>query len=191
MGGRLPLDFATEIMLQVLDGLTYTHGARVDVKLKSGMIDTVNGVVHRDFKPGNIFLSDNSKHPTAKVADFGLAKAFETAGLTGQTRTGELAGTPVFMPRQQIINYRYAKPDVDVWAAAASYYYMLTGAFPKDLSGKDVFAAALSGSAVPIRKRNAAIPRRLAAVIDEALVDKPAIPVKSAAELKRLILGAL
>lgn len=191
MGGKLSVDFATEIMLQVLDGLAYTHGTSVEVRLKNGTVETAAGVVHRDFKPGNIFLNDTSAHPIAKVADFGLAKAFETAGLTDQTRTGELAGTPVFMPRQQIINYRYAKPDVDVWAAAASYYFMLTGVFPKDLSGKDVFAAALSETAVPIRKRNAQIPRKLADVIDEALVDKPLIRIKSAAELKRMIEGAL
>ena len=191
MGGKLPLDFATEIMLQVLDGLTYTHGAKIDVKLENGMVETATGVVHRDFKPGNIFLSDTSAHPIAKVADFGLSKAFEAAGLTGQTRTGELAGTPVFMPRQQVINYRYAKPDVDVWAAAASYYFMLTGAFPRNPKGKDMFAAVLSEPAVPICERNPKIPRKLASIIDTALVDRPEIPIKSAAELKQLIEAVL
>ncbi|MDP4088259.1 MAG: protein kinase [Bacillota bacterium] len=191
MGGRLSVEYATETILQVLDGLIYTHAASVDVKLKDGTVQTANGVVHRDFKPGNVFLTGNPLHPTAKVADFGLAKAFETAGLSGNTRTGELAGTPGFMPRQQILNFRYAKPDVDVWAAAASYYFMLTGVYPKDLSGKDIFAAALANSAVPVRSRNSHIPRRLAAVIDAALIDKPAIQIKTAAELKKMIEAAL
>ena len=190
-GGKLGLDLATHITLQVLDGLHYAHHAPVVVTLKDGKTLTANGIVHRDFKPGNIFLSDNTSRSVAKVADFGLAKAFETAGLSGHTRTGDVAGTVVFMPRQQIINYRYAKPDVDVWAAAASYYYMLTGTFPKEFSGQDAIRAALANPAVPISKRNAGIPKRLADVIDTALTDKPEIGIRSALELKTAIERAL
>ena len=65
-------------------------------------------------------------------------KAFDTAGLSGQSATGSVAGTPVFMPRQQVIDFKYARPEVDVWAAAASLYAMLTGAVPRDLPpGRD------------------------------------------------------
>lgn len=191
-GGKLSVDQATEIILQVLDGLDYTHHAQVESRLEDGSIETVYGVVHRDFKPGNIFLMDDSLHPVAKVADFGLAKAFETAGLTGDTRTGQHAGTPAFMPRQQVLNFRYAKPDVDVWAAAASYYNMLTGQIPKDLMAHDdVWASALLSPARPIRTFEPSIPPRLAEVIDEVLVDKPAIGINTAAELKRRIEDAL
>jgi serine/threonine-protein kinase len=191
-GGKLSVELATNITLQVLDGLIYAHDAVVSVKLPGSKTATANGIVHRDFKPGNIFLTGGGKTLTAKVADFGLAKAFETAGLSGHSRTGQLAGTAVFMPRQQIIEFKYAKSDVDVWATAASFYFMLTGTFSKNFeNGKDAFATALSSDAIPIRKRNAAIPRKLAEVIDQALIEKPAIGVKSAAELKKMIEGAL
>ena len=191
-GGKLSLDKATDIILQVLDGLIYAHKTTVSVKLKGGDVVTANGIVHRDFKPGNIFMTGVGKNFTAKIADFGLAKAFETSGLSGHTRTGQVAGTPIFMPRQQIINYKESKPAVDVWAAAASYYYMLTGKPPKDFaSGRDAFAVALANTAVPIRKRNSAISKKLAAVIDQALIEKPDIGVKSAAELKKMIEGAI
>jgi serine/threonine protein kinase len=63
----------------------------------------------------------------AKVGDYGLAKAFDAAGLSGQTRTGSMAGTPHFMPRQQVVNFKYARPEVDVWAMAASLYNILAG----------------------------------------------------------------
>lgn len=191
-GGKLPIDMATEIILQVLDGLDYTHHAQVQSKLADGTMETVYGVVHRDFKPGNIFLMDTSDHPVAKVADFGLAKAFETAGMTGNTRTGTRAGTPAFMPRQQVLNFRYAKPDVDVWAAAASYYNMLSGDIPKDLMMcGDVWASALMSGSRPIKSKVPGIPNRLAEVLDEALLDKPSIGISTAAELKRQIEDAI
>jgi serine/threonine protein kinase len=80
----------------------------------------------------------------AKIGDYGLAKAFDAAGLGGQTRTGKAAGTPVFMPRQQVVNFKYAKPEVDVWAAA-SFYFLVTGSFPADSLGKE----APDGSRMP------------------------------------------
>lgn len=190
-GGRLSVDLATQIILQALDGLEYAHHAKVESMLEDGRIKMVHGLVHRDFKPANIFLSDASAHSVAKVADFGLAKSFETAGLTGMTRTGNAGGTPVFMPRQQILHFKYATPDVDVWAAAASYYYMLTGMYPKDVKGMDIWSAMLSGKAVKIRQRNASIPPKLAEVIDTALIDQPNICISTAAELKKRIKGAL
>lgn len=191
-GGKLDIDMATHIILQVLDGLDYAHHAKVAATLKNGKTVSTNGIVHRDFKPGNIFLSDDSSRPVAKVADFGLAKTFDTAGMSGMTGEGMYAGTPVFMPRQQIINFKYSKPDVDVWAAAASYYFMLTGQLAKDFSrGADVASVVLTSGAVPILKRNPRIPKRLAEVIDTALVDNPKIGIQSALELKKAIKSAL
>jgi pSer/pThr/pTyr-binding forkhead associated (FHA) protein len=192
-GGKLDIDLATHIMLQVLDGLAYAHDAPLLALLHDGTEVKANGVVHRDFKPGNVFLTSSSKNLTAKIGDFGLAKSFETAGLSGLTYTTDGAsGTPFFMPRQQIINFRYAKPPVDVWAAAASYYYMLTGNVPKNFSKRsDPFSIALKSDAIPIMKRNPSIPKKLAEVIDHALREKPDIGVQSATELKKMITGAL
>ena len=97
----------------------------------------VTGLVHRDITPRNIFISISEDIPSAKISDFGLAKAFELAGLSGNTRTGNFSGTLGFICKQQLINYKYARPEVDVWAAAAVLYYMLTGMPPRDFSGDD------------------------------------------------------
>jgi serine/threonine-protein kinase len=81
---------------------------------------------------------------------------------------------------------------VDVWAAAASYYFMLTCAFTKDfIRGKDAIATALNSPAVPIRKRNSSIPKNLAELIDYALIEKPKIGIQTAAEFKKKLEGAL
>jgi serine/threonine-protein kinase len=77
---------------------------------------------------------------------------------------------------------------VDVWATAATFYYLLTGWPPRDFPrGKDCWQVVLQSDAVPIRRRNPSVPAGLAAVIDQALIDQPAIGFRSAAELKRAL----
>jgi serine/threonine-protein kinase len=198
-GGRLPVDEACRIVLQALDGLDYAHNVKLSVKLRNGRSEDVHGVVHRDVKPANIFLCGSGRSATAKLADFGLGKAFDTAGFSGRTRTGTTAGSPWFMPRQQVVNFKYSKPEVDVWGMAASLYHMLCGArklppgvFPREFPpGREVWKVVLDTNAVSIRRHNPSIPKKLADVIDAALVDSPAIRFKSAAEFKRMLEGAL
>lgn len=176
-GDTLPQQEAVEMILQALDGLQYAHE---------------QGFVHRDVKPANLFLTEAGPARLVKVGDYGLAKAFDTAGLSGQTRTGAVSGTPVFMPRQQVINFKYAKPEVDVWALAASLYQALTGVFPREFPrGRDPWMQVLQSDAVPIRQRNPAIPKPLAQVIDQALKDRPEIGFKSARAFKEALEGVI
>ncbi len=181
-GGPLPLAEAAPLILQALDGLEYAHN----------VFGPGKGLVHRDLKPHNLFLTGAGPARVAKVGDYGLAKAFDAAGLSVLTRTGALMGTPAFMPRQQVINFKYARPEVDVWAAAASFYYLLTGSRPRDFPpGVDWWRVVLESRSVSVRERGVSVPARLAEVIDHALVDDPAIPFKTAAELKRALEAAL
>jgi eukaryotic-like serine/threonine-protein kinase len=70
-----------------------------------------------------------------------------------------------------------------VWGMAASLYFMLTGEPPRDFpQGQDPIRVMLDSTAVPIRERDPNVPKRLAKVIDEALVDNPRITVGSAVE---------
>jgi serine/threonine protein kinase len=150
------------------------------------------GLVHRDLKPANLLLSGAGRDCVVKVGDYGLAKAFDDAGLGGLTRTGEAAGTPRFMARQQVIDFKRATPEVDVWAMAASLYYMLTGAPPRDFPpGRDPWSIVLESKAVPIRQRKPWLPKDLAAIIDLALVEEPEIPFKTAAAFKKALEGML
>jgi hypothetical protein len=181
-GGTLPAGEAVPLTLQVLKGLEYAHN----------LFEPGRGVIHRDLKPANLLLAEADRPDKVKIADYGLSKAFDQAGLSGQTRTGATAGTPLFMPRQQVINFKHARPEVDVWAAAASLYYLLTGAVPRDfVRGRDPWQTVLQSDAVPIRKRSATIPPRLAEVIDLALVDQPRIGFQSARELHEALADVL
>jgi serine/threonine-protein kinase len=188
-GGPQPVAEAVAIILQALDGLHYAHGAAVpNIPLADGGVGSGKGLVHRDLKPHNIFLCGSGPGRVAKVGDYGLAKAFDLAGLSGQTATGAIAGTPGFMPRQQVIDFRCARPEVDVWAAAASLYWLLTGTTPRDFPrSKDPWQIVLQDAPVPIRERRTDIPPKLAAVIDEALRDRPDITFRTAADLKRAL----
>jgi eukaryotic-like serine/threonine-protein kinase len=187
----LPIAESVAIIAQVLDGLTYTHNAEIpNVRLADGSFAKGRGLIHRDLKPGNIFLVNVGGKQVAKIGDYGLAKAFDQAGLSGQTMTGSQVGTPCFMPRQQVLDYKYAKPEVDVWATAACLYVMLTGFSPRNFVGVDPFCAILNNDAVPIRDRTSSIPQPLATVIDRALIDNPEIYYKSAAEFKQALLNS-
>jgi serine/threonine-protein kinase len=176
-GGRVPLDEATRIMLQALDGLAYAHG---------------KGIVHRDLKPGNLLLVGNRADRKVKISDFGLAKNFEQAGFSGMTLTGHFAGTPLYMPREQVLNFKHVKPVSDVWSMAATFYRMLTGQTPRDFP-KDVdpLSVVLDGKVIPIRKRDSNIPKPLAAVVDRALEVKPKSRFQDAREMKEALVKAL
>lgn len=181
-GGTLPLDEAVEITLQALEGLQYAHN----------VFGPGRGLVHRDLKPANLFLSGTGSSRVTRVGDYGLAKAFDDAGLSGGTRTGEAAGTPHYIPRQQVIDFKCAEPEVDVWAMAASLYDMLTGKVPRDFpEERDPWLVVMQEPVVAIRQRKATLPRKLADVIDRGLVEEPEIGFKTAAEFKEALEDAL
>ncbi len=175
-GGKLGIEEAVDIILQVLDGLHYAH--------------TEHNLVHRDIKPGNIFLTVDRGKTIAKLGDYGLTKAFDLAGLSGQTLTGSAMGTPSFMSRQQVLNFKYVEPDVDVYAVAATLYFMLTGTYPRQLEGVvDPMLEILTKSAIPIREKDDSIPQPLAELIDLALVDNPDLHFKSAIAFKQALIS--
>jgi hypothetical protein len=154
-GGKLDLDEAAPLMLQSLKGLAYIHQ---------------KGLVHRDLKPENILLKGQRNGRTAKIADLGFAKNFEEAGFSGMTVTGAYAGTPAFMPREQLTNFKYVKPASDVWSLAATFCVMLTGALPRDFpKGKDPLEAILHGRIIPVQERDRRIPSPMAQMLDRAL----------------------
>ncbi len=192
-GGKLPLFEALKLLLQILSGLEFAHTVSIPViVLANGKKTSATGLVHRDLKPGNIMLTKVNGELCVKIADFGLAKAFDVAGLSGRTATGVSAGTPFYMPRQQVINFKFAKPEVDIWAAAATFYKMVTGKHPRKYTKEsDPWLTTLKSPVIPIRSYEPSIPEVLAEIIDQALVDQPEIYYKSAAQFKEDLLKVI
>ncbi len=128
----------------------------------------------------------------AKIGDFGMAKSFEQAGLSGMTMTGGVGGTPAFMPREQVINFLQVKPVSDVWGLGATFYCMLTGRLPRDFPrGVDPMEVVLGGRVVPLRERDAALPRKLAEVIDRSLAVSPKARYLDAAQMHDALVKVL
>ena len=191
-GGPLSVAEAVPLFLDVLDGLEFAHHVPLTTVDMYGETVTVTGIVHRDLKPGNILLARGPDGaPRAKLADFGFAKACESAGLASLTRTGDLGGSPAFMPRAQVLDYKRVAPGVDVWAAVASLYFALTGCIPRDLPrGRDPWLSVLRNPVIPLTDRGTRVPKVLADMVDETLRADLVPPTRTAAEL-RCVLATL
>ncbi len=171
-GGPLPLEEAAWGVLQILEGLAYAHQ---------------KGYVHRSIKPSNILLTGQSKYK-AKLVDFGLARSFERAGFSGMSASASTLNTAMFMPREQLTQFRFSSPVSDVWSLAASFYYMLSGKSPRDFSlGKDPVEIILRGGVIPIRDHDSHVPRKVAKVIDKALSDDIKERYRDASEFHRAL----
>jgi len=113
--GAMPWPEAARIALQVASALETAHGA---------------GILHRDLKPGNMFLCNGPAELERLVLlDFGLAKPIDDAASTKITATGAVVGTPLYMsPEQACCETLDARSDV--YGFGAVLFEMVTGAPP-------------------------------------------------------------
>jgi hypothetical protein len=186
-GGRLGAGEALGLIMPVLDGLIYMHGVRPGGAGREGGRES--RLVHRDLKPANIFLG-GPDGAIPKIADIGVAK-FQGGGDSGHTHTGARAGSPATMPRQQAMNFKHAAQEVDVWAAAATVYKLVTGEYPRAFPpDRDPWQVVMEERARPLAGLRPDFPPHLGAALDEALIDDPAIIHGSAQSLKEALLKA-
>jgi len=162
------------------------------------------GYVHRDLKPENILLAKKNGQRIPKIADFGFARSFEKHGGT-ITRTGEFAGTWMYMPPEQIIDFKGAKPPLDVYAMGATVYVLLSGWWP--LPDFPSFSAVQQGRVgilkrsipqmilhdrrVPLEERRPDLPRALCRVVDKAIATEVRNRYQSAEEFRQALLNSI
>ena len=173
--GPMAVSRAVGLTCQLLDALAYAHA---------------QGFVHRDIKPSNMLVnSDESGKEMVKLADFGLARVYQDSALSGLTMTGDVGGTTAFMPPEQIINFRDAKPEADQYSAAATLYQLLTGRYVHDLPREfeKQLVVILEQDPVPIQKRRSDIPKGLAAAIHRALAREPGKRYADVAAMKEAL----
>ena len=161
---QLPLEDALQITREVADALGYAHG---------------QGVIHRDIKPENILLSRGH----ALVADFGVARALQTAGGEKLTETGMAVGTPAYMSPEQAS----AGPDVDarsdLYSLGCVLYEMLAGEPPyTGPSAQAVIAKRFSEPIPRVRTVRGGVPEAIDHALSKALAKAPADRFASAAQ---------
>ncbi len=91
------------------------------------------GVVHRDLKPGNIFLQRRASGvPTVKLLDFGLARRAENIGDSIRpTHPNTMVGTPAYMAPEQVLGESVSSA-TDLYAIGGIAYHLLTGHLPHE-----------------------------------------------------------
>lgn len=138
-----------------------------------------HGVVHRDVKPENFFLTSKG---VLKVMDFGIAK--RSNARKGLTRAGTTAGTPQHIAPEQASDFGNVTHLADLYALGCIAYRMLTGRVPFDADEvMPILVAHLSQEPVPPRTLNPAIPPQLEAIVLRLLAKKPEQRVQSCREL--------
>src|SRR5882672_11147618 len=195
------------IAMELLQGQTLRHlisgkSVAIDQVLEWGaeVVDALDaahakGIVHRDVKPANIFVTDRGH---AKVLDFGLAKVgrkesttagvgasqLPTASEQDLTSPGTSLGTVAYMSPEQV---RGEELDArtDLFSFGLVLYEMATGrlAFPGNTSGV-IFHAILSQAPVSPLRLNPQIPSRLEEIINKALEKDRKLRYQTAADLR-------
>jgi serine/threonine-protein kinase len=157
------MDTALDYLVQACQGLQAAHDA---------------GVVHRDVKPDNFFVTDQG---VLKVMDFGIAKQFAAPGVTV---AGSIAGTPLYMSPEQISNFSTVSHLTDLYALGVCAYEMFTGAVPFNHEELvPLLMMHVSDAPPPPRKRNPKLPAELEAAVLRLLEKDPARRHQSCREL--------
>jgi serine/threonine-protein kinase len=155
-GGRLEPRVVLAIAHQLLDVLAAAHA---------------KGVVHRDIKPGNLFLTHAGR---IKVLDFGIARLREAHEGARATHTGAMMGTPSFMaPEQARGKSSQVSELTDVWAVGATMFALLSGHFVHE--GESPQELVVASATTPPRSLATVsdAPDALVTFVDRALAFEP------------------
>lgn len=165
-GGVLDIHEAMEIVEQLLDVLCVAHD---------------QGVVHRDIKPDNLFLTEEGR---LKVLDFGIARLHQ--GDTQATRAGSFMGTPAYCaPEQARGRWDEVDARTDLFSVGATLFASITGTHvhPAETSSEQL-ALAIGATARSLREALPQAPPELIQFVDKALSYDKADRFQSARSMK-------
>ncbi len=169
--GPLPPDRACYILRQACGSLGEAHRA---------------GILHRDVKPSNIFLTERGGlYDFVKVLDFGLAKDLGPDEDQGLTRAGQVFGTPLYIAPELARNQGSVNGSADLYSLGCVAWFMLTGAPPfEGTSPYDVVSKHMNEEPRPLSEvAKQPIPPALAAAILRCLAKKPEDRFRDVSEL--------
>ena len=167
--GRLPSRRVAFIAAQTLDALAAAHRA---------------GIVHRDVKPDNIFLTSMAQvHDVVKVLDFGVAKLTGAGPEASLTTTGAAVGTPYYMAPEQARGMP-VDARTDVYAVGVCMYHALSGRLPFSAPSFNALMFAIAEQqAPPLGAIATEVEPGIVAIVERAMQKDPARRFASAAEM--------
>jgi serine/threonine protein kinase len=157
--GPLPLLEAIDYVLQACEAISEAHAA---------------GIVHRDIKPGNLFLTRRPDgRPLVKVLDFGIAKQHHEIEEADITHTGVMLGSPSYMSPEQMRRTRTVDARGDVWSMGVVLYKLVTGVAPfHGDSIAEVITSVLEEEPEPPSSVRRELPHRFDAFLSRTLQKK-------------------
>jgi serine/threonine-protein kinase len=158
---RLPADVAIRIAGQACMGLMKAHDA---------------GVVHRDVKPGNLFLARRDEDVVVKLLDFGIAKVrLDPLPEVDRTSSGVMVGSPLYMSPEQARGKKTIDHRSDIFSLGVVLYELLTGKPPHDKAGTigDLIVRICGEPARPIQGLAPNVNAATAAIVHKALAIDP------------------
>lgn len=174
--GPLPASRVVHLIAQACSSLEEAHAL---------------SLVHRDVKPANVFVVGRpGAWDWVKVLDFGLVKELKEDS-DGLSRAGQIAGTPLYMAPEAILSPSSVGPASDIYALAATAYFLVTGTHVFDgLTAAAICAAHLDDEPEPPSARlKRTVPPRLEAIILRGLAKRPADRFASVVELRDALLA--
>ena len=161
----LPARQAASYLFEITEAIEYAHQ---------------QGILHRDLKPSNILIDQNGE---THITDFGLAKQVRKDGQL--TDSGQLLGTPAYMPPEQAAGHREEfGPAMDVYSLGAILYELITGRPPfRAESTLELIRQVLELDPIAPRLMNPQIPRDLETICLKCLAKDPRRRYRSAAAL--------
>ncbi|WP_437330676.1 serine/threonine-protein kinase [Sorangium sp. So ce381] len=172
--GRLPLGEVARIVAQAAKALGQAHRL---------------GIVHRDIKPDNLFLTQVDGEIFVKVLDFGIAKRVRDLRVTS---TGNVVGTPLYMSPEQLVTPRDLDFRADLWSLGVVAYHAMTGRTP--FSGETLAALTLAvhrGRFTPPSAHRIDVPAAVDEWMARALQQDPSARFGSAKEMADALERAL
>jgi len=164
---------AVDLGLQILLGLECAHAL---------------GVVHRDLKPGNVFLDTRGAGRVAKLLDFGVAKVKATPEFQALTRPGMVMGTPEYMAPEQAFSADQADARSDLYSVGVILYEMLSGALPAEGSLPIAVAHQVMTNKIrPLRELCPGLPEGLLNLVHRAMQPERSARFDSALEMRRAL----
>ena len=134
---KMPTDLVVEVMGQLARALDRAHE---------------RGIIHRDIKPGNIYLCDAGRggEVFVKLLDFGIAKGVELPRVDSGTKTGSMIGSPFYMSPEQILGAKDLDHRSDLWSVGVVCFEMLTGRKPFDAETMGGLAIRIHSEPLPM-----------------------------------------